>query len=150
MWTIWKWDIDGLGTEKLVENCGIMSDVDLTGQHILSEIPFGAKMGVYEVSISERKCVQLLPGIVTNNAVFAPDGKSFLYAVASRAGEVTIYRQLWKDGKLVGTPVVALKVPFAFSLFYSGGNGYDFSRDLSTIVYARPNDHVDLYFLEQR
>ena len=25
--------------------------------------------------------------------------KSFLYAVASRAGEVTIYRQLWKDGK---------------------------------------------------
>ena len=72
------------------------------------------------------------------------------YAVASQAGEVTIYRQLWKKGRLVGTPVVALKVPFAFSLFYSGGNGYDFSRDLSTIVYARPNDRVDLYFLEQR
>jgi len=72
------------------------------------------------------------------------------YAVASQAGEVTIYRQLWKKARLVGTPVVALKVPFAFSLFYSGGNGYDFSRDLSTIVYARPNDRVDLYFLEQR
>ena len=70
------------------------------------------------------------------------------YAVASQAGEVTIYRQLWKKGRLVRTPVVALKVLFAF--FYSGGNGYDFSRDLSTIVYARPNDRVDLYFLEQR
>ena len=49
---------------------------------------------------------------------FARDGKSFLYAVASR-GEVTIYRQPWKDGKLIGTPQVALKVPFTFPLEYA-------------------------------
>ena len=33
----------------------------------------------------------------------------------------------------VGRPQVALKVPFSFTLEYSG-NAYDFSRDLSTIV----------------
>jgi hypothetical protein len=41
-------------------------------------------------------------------------------------------------------PRVALKLPFAFPLL-SGGNGYDdFSRDLSTVVYARPGGHADL------
>jgi hypothetical protein len=27
------------------------------------------------------------------------------------------------------------------------GNAYDFSRDLSTIVYARPSRQGDLYFM---
>ena len=79
---------------------------------------------------------------------FARDGKSFLYTVASR-GEVTIYRQPWRDGKLKGTPQGALKVPFVFPLSYAG-NAYDFSRDLSTIVYARPGGHADLYLLSQK
>ena len=64
--------------------------------------------------------------------------------------EVTIYRQLWSDGKIIGKPQVALKVPFAFPIFYFNGNGYDFSRDLSTIVYARPSGHADLYLLSQK
>ena len=79
---------------------------------------------------------------------FCSHGKSFLYAVASR-GEVTIFRQPWRDGKIIGTPQVALKVPFAFPLDYQG-NAYDFSRDLSTIVYARPSGHADLYLLSQK
>jgi hypothetical protein len=53
------------------------------------------------------------------------------------------------SGKTVGVPQVALKVPFAFPLFYNG-NAYDFSRDLSTIVYARPGGHADLYLLSQK
>ena len=87
--------------------------------------------------------------MATFSANFARDGKSFLYAVASR-GEVTIYRQPWKDGKTIGAPQVALKVPFAFPLIYAGSNAYDFSRDLSTIVYARPGGHADLYLLSQK
>jgi hypothetical protein len=59
------------------------------------------------VSISERKCISLLTGVVTFGAVFTHDGNSFLYAVASR-GEVTIYRQPWKDGKNIGASQVAL------------------------------------------
>jgi hypothetical protein len=80
--------------------------------------------------------------------MFARDGKSFLYAGASR-GEVYIYRQGWKDGKLIGTAQVALTVPFAFPL-WDQGRAYDFSRDLSTIVYARPGGHADLYLLSQK
>jgi hypothetical protein len=91
----------------------------------------------------------LLPGVATFNATFAHDGKSFLYAVASR-GEVTVFRQSWRDGKLIGTPKAALTVPFSFPLGYATGNAYDFSRDLSTIVYARPGGHADLYLLSQK
>jgi len=42
------------------------------------------------------------------------------------------------------------KVPFAFPIFYFNGNAYDFSPDLSTIVYARPGGHADLYLLSQK
>jgi|ERR1700693_937143 hypothetical protein len=60
-----------------------------------------------------------------------------------------VYRQPWLDGKLTGPVQVALKLPFAFSIVFSG-NGYDFTRDLSTIVYSRPGGQHDLYFLSQK
>jgi len=77
------------------------------------------------------------------------DGQSVLYAVASR-DDATIYRQPWKDGKTIGAPLVALKVPFAFPLVYANHAAYDFSRDLSTIVYVHPGGHADLYLLSQK
>jgi len=147
--TVWKWNVGGSNPEKFVDKCGMVVDADSGGQYLLGIELFGEKTGIYEVSISDRKCTLLLPGAVTHGAVFTRDGQSFLYAVASR-GEVTIYRQPWKDGKTIGAPQVALKVPFAFPLFYAGGNAYDFSRDLSTIVYARPGGHADLYLLSQK
>ncbi|MGC1636352.1 MAG: hypothetical protein WA744_12935, partial [Candidatus Acidiferrales bacterium] len=110
---------------------------------------WGEKTGIYEVSTSDKKCIPLLPGVVTLSATFGRDGRSFLYAVASR-GQITIFRQPWSDGKLIGTPQVALKLPFTFPLIYATGNAYDFSRDLSTIVYARPGGHADLYLLSQK
>jgi serine/threonine protein kinase len=145
---IWKWNVHESNSEKFIENCCLVSDVDPSGQYLLGSVIRGEKIGVYEVSISERKCVPLVPGVVTFTTTFAPDGKSFLYAVASR-GEVTIYRQFWKDGKNTGTQQVALKVPFTFPLTYRG-NAYDFSKDLSTIIYARPGGHADLYLLSQK
>ena len=146
--TVWKENTDGSNPEKFVDNCGSIGDADSRGEYLLGFRPVGEKTGIYEVSISDRKCISLLPGVATFSTTFARDGRSFLYAVASH-GEVTIYRQPWKDGKIIGTPQVALKVPFAFPLFY-GGNAYDFSRDLSTIVYARPGGHQDLYLLSQK
>ena len=115
--TVWKWNVDGSNPEKFVDNCGSSCDADSGGQYLLGSVPVGEKTGIYEVSISDRKCISLLPGVGTFGATFARDGKSFLYAVASR-GEVTIYRQPWKDGKIIGAPQVALKVPFAFPLYY--------------------------------
>jgi Tol biopolymer transport system component/predicted Ser/Thr protein kinase len=146
---IWKWSVDGSNPEKFVDECGLVTDAEPGGRYLLGPQLFGERTGIYEVSISDRKCIPLLPGVVTFTATFARDGKSFLYAVASR-GEVTIYRQPWRDGKLIGAPEVALKVPFAFPLQYATGNAYDFSRDLSTIVYARPGGHADLYLLTQK
>jgi hypothetical protein len=133
---LWKWSVDGSTSDKIVDNCGVGNTGDPSGHYLLGIISFGERTGIYMVPLSDRKCVLLLPGVETFAASFAPDGKSFLYAVASR-GEVTIYRQPWKDGKLTGAPQVGLKLPFVFPLVFYG-NAYDFSRDLSTIVYARP------------
>jgi Tol biopolymer transport system component len=149
---VWKWNTASLNLEKFADNCGYVTAADLGGRYLfgidgggdsLGELP-----GIYEVSISEKKCISLLPGVTTFNVAFSRDGKSFLYAVTSR-GEVTIYRQAWSDGKVIGRPQVALKVPFVFPLSYKG-NAYDFSRDLSTIVYARPGGPADLYLLSQK
>jgi serine/threonine protein kinase len=148
VYNIWKWSVDGSNQEKFVDNCCGVTDIDPGGKYLLGEVFLGEKTGIYEVSISEKKCIPLLPGVVTGNVYFARDGKSFLYAVASH-GEVTIFRQPWRDGKTIGAPQVALKVPFAFPLAYYG-NAYDFSRDLSTIVYARPSGQADLYLLSQK
>jgi len=143
IYTIWKWN-EGSKPEKLVEKCGFAYDIDPGGKYLLAVKLFGEKTGIYEVSISERKCIPLLLGVRTG-AIFAQDGRSFLYGVSSR-GETLIYRQLWKDGKIIGTPQVALKLPFSFPFNYS-----DFSRDLSIFVYSRPvDDHADIYFLSQK
>ena len=147
--TVWKWNVDGSNPEKFVENCCIVYDADPSGQYLLGVVPKGETAGIYEVSISDRKCVALLPGVATFTVAFARDGESFLYAVPSRA-EITIFRQVWRDGKIIGAPQVALKVPFTFPLGYATGNAYDFSKDLSTIVYARPGGHADLYLLSQK
>jgi hypothetical protein len=57
-----------------------------------------------------------------------------------------------EGGQTIGAPQVALKVPFTFHLESGvyGENDYDFSRDLSAIVYARPGGHADLYLLSQK
>lgn len=146
--TVWKWSVGGSTAEKFVDDCGIVTDVDPSGQYLLDMVVNGEKMGIYEVSVSDRKCTPLLPRAATAAAYFARDGKSFLYAVPSR-DQVTIYRQPWKDGKIIGASQVALKVPFAFPLNYRG-NAYDFSRDLSAIVYERPGGHANLYLLSQK
>ena len=147
--TVWKANLDGSHAEKFVDNCGMVSDVDPGGQYLFSVMPYGEKTGIYEVSTATRKCIPLLPGVGTIYASSARDGNSFLYAVFSH-GEVTIYRQLWRDGKTIGTSQVALKVPFAFPAYYASHAGYDFTRDLSTIVYAHPGGHADLYLLSQK
>jgi len=105
----------------------------------------GKQVGIYEISIADRQMVPLLPGVETFMVRFARDGKPFPYPLTSRS-DVTFYRQAWRDGQLIGKPEIALKLPFAFHQAYQG-NTYDFSRDLSTIVYARPSGQADLYFL---
>ena len=145
---IWKESAHGSPPEKLTDGCGLAFGMAPGGQFLISLIAGGDKVGIYEYSLADHTCTMLVPEVITFGLVFDRDGKSFLYAVPSRQ-DVTIYRQSWQAGKAIGAPKVALKLPFAFPLL-SGGNAYDFSSDLSTVVYARPGGHADLYLLSQK
>jgi Tol biopolymer transport system component len=144
----WKVNLDGSDARTVSTGCAFAADVSADGKYVLAIVVRGDRVGIYQLSLADGKCDALVPGAVSFGVTFAPDYKSFLYAVAAR-GQMTIYRQPWIDGKLVGPVQVALTLPFSFSIA-RGGNGYDFSRDLSTFVYARPGGQHDLYFLSQK
>jgi serine/threonine protein kinase len=145
----WKVAADGSSIEKLVDNCGAVWDASPDGKYLLTSLGAANELpGISEFSLADRKCIPLVPELTTLIVHFSADGKSILYLGASR-GETTIYRQPWHDGKITGPAQAALKLPFAFRQGYSG-NAYDFSKDLSTIVYARPAGHADLYLLSQK
>jgi Tol biopolymer transport system component/predicted Ser/Thr protein kinase len=145
--TIWRANADGSNLELITNECGHAWVAVPGGQYLLT-VMLGAQGGLSELSLADKKCTSLLPGVVTFGINMASDGKSFLYAVPSRS-DVTIYRQPWHDGKLTGPTQVALKLPFAFPLL-AGGNAYDFSSDLATVVYARPGGQADLFVLSQK
>jgi Tol biopolymer transport system component/predicted Ser/Thr protein kinase len=145
--SIWRESVEGSTLEKMVEDCGLAFDTAPDGKYLLSWTS-GEKLGIYAVSVDDRSCAMLVPGVSTFGINGEKDGKSFLYAIPGRK-DVTIYRQKWENGKAVEQPQVALTLPFAFPLT-SGGNAYDFSRDLTTVVYARPGGHADLYLLSEK
>jgi len=144
----WKVAADGSSVEKLVDNCGAVWDSSADGKYLLTSLYSNDLPGISEFSLADGKCIPLLTELTTLIVHFSADGKSILYLGASH-GETTIYRQPWHDGKLTGPAQVALKLPFAFRQGYSG-NAYEFSKDLSTVVYARPAGHADLYLLSQK
>jgi len=147
--TTWKVAADGSSVEKLVDNCGAVWDTSPDGKYLLASLSQGTQtVGVSEFELADRTCTPILPELKTLVVRFSSDGKAILYLVPSR-GETTIFRQPWHDGKLSGPAQAAIKLPFAFRSGYSG-NAYDFSKDLSTVIYARPGGHADLYLLSQK
>ncbi len=145
--SVWKANGDGSNPQPFLLDCSSSIDASPDGNYLLGFSSRGDKAGIYEISIRDKKCIPLLPGVVTDGLWFAPDFKSFIYGVAEQGG-VVFYRQKWHDGQLVGKPEVALKLPFSFRLYYNG-NAFDYSRDLSSIVYSRPGGEADFYLLSQ-
>ena len=146
--TTWRVSGDGSNPEKLMENCGYAMDVSANGKYLFTSFAGLGKKGIGQISIDERTCTVLMPDLNTLMVRVAADGNAILYLTASR-GETTIYRQLWRDGKPFGQAQPAVRLPFAFQQAYVG-NAYDFSKDLSTVVYARPGGHADVYLLSQK
>jgi serine/threonine protein kinase/Tol biopolymer transport system component len=144
---VWKANADGSHLEKFLDESCLVDDASPDGKYLLGVVFNGEDVGIYQISIADRQMVPLLPGVVCFVARYARDGKSFVYPILSR-NEVTFYRQAWSGGKILGKPQVALKLPFAISSYYHG-NAYDFSRDLSTIVYARPGGQADFYLMSR-
>jgi serine/threonine protein kinase len=144
--SIWNVPVDGSPVEKLVDNCGAVWDSSPDGKYLISSLNTGAEaVGLSEFSLADHKCTTLLPDQNALVVHFAPDGKSILYLVASR-GETIIYRQPWQGGKLTGPAQTTVKLPFPVRMSY-GGNAYDFTKDLSAVVFARPGGQADLYLL---
>jgi serine/threonine protein kinase len=146
--TTWKTTREGTAVETVTESCGYAQDITHDGHYLIGGYAPGGGVGLTEFSLTERKCITLLPELLTLEVHFAPDAKSFLYMSPSH-GEMIIYRQPWRDGKLTGPVQPAMKLPFTFRLGYAG-NAYDFSNDLSTVVYARPGGQADLFLLNQK
>jgi serine/threonine protein kinase len=145
---LWKMNPDGSNPEKILTGCAQMEDVSPDQRYLIGAVWAGERTGVYQYSVADQKCTALAPGVATFNAAFAPDYKSIIYANPSQR-QTTVARLPWANGKLTGPPQTALTMPFAFP-FSSGGNAYDFARDLSTIVFALPSSHADLYLLSQK
>jgi serine/threonine protein kinase len=141
---IWKANADGTHPEKFVDNCYAM-EATPDGKYLLGVKLAGKETGIYEVDLAKRERISLLPGVATFMVRMSKDKKAFLYSVSGK-GEILFYRQDWEDGKLIGKPKLALQVPFAFPIQFFG-NAYDFSPDLSTIVYAKPGGQADLYYI---
>jgi serine/threonine protein kinase len=146
--TISRESAEGSTPEKVSDTCGFAFSVAPGGKYLFTLLGGAGKIGIYQLSLADGNCTALVPGVVTFGVVNGRDGKSFTYAIPSQQ-DVTIYRQGWGDGKVVGKPQVVLKLPFAFPLV-SGGNAYDYSSDLSTVVYARAGGHADIYLLSQK
>jgi serine/threonine protein kinase len=144
----WRLSPDGSAAQPFSEGCGFAMDSSSDARYLLTSMMYGDKLGIFELSVADKKCTPLVPNVVTFLPRFSSDGKSVLYTVSTR-GEVTLYRLPWADGKVAGTPQTVLKLPFAFAQRY-GGNAYDIARDLSKIVYARPGGQFDLYLLSQK
>ena len=146
---IWKLDLNDPAAkpQPLFEGCTGTLDVSPDGNYVAGPVLLGANPGLYQYSLTEKKCTALKPGLASYFALYGRDGKSFLFESTSH-GQTGVYRQPWRNGEVSGQPQQVLVLPFAVREDF-GGNASAISEDLSVIVYARPNGHEDLYFMAQ-
>jgi serine/threonine protein kinase len=144
----WKMNQNGSAPELFVQHCGYAMDSSPDGKYVLASMMYGDRVGIYELSLADRKCTTLVPGVTTFIPRFSQDGKFILYSISAR-GEVILYRIPWSNGKITGPSQQVLKLPFAFPQRF-GGNAYDIARDLSKIVYSRPGGQFDIYRLSHK
>jgi Tol biopolymer transport system component len=135
---------DGTRADLLADKGFVVTDTTPDARYIIGKISAGDRIGIYSYSFEDKKVTCILPEVVTYLVKVSPDGKYLLYATEG-SKEIYVYRAEWKDGK-VGEPQIIMKVPFAFA-FEFDGNAYDYTRDLSKIIFTRPTQQADVYLL---
>jgi serine/threonine protein kinase len=141
---LWKVNVNGTPAELLKADALYPLDASPDNHYLLGISYKGSYISQFSVSTKQETI--LVPDLSVSMVRISEDGKSFLYAIEGNK-ETTIFRQGWENGKLIGKPQIALKAPFALFAEIAGKNTYDFSRDLSTIVYSKPTQQADLYLL---
>ncbi|HEY7161619.1 MAG TPA: hypothetical protein VH815_10190, partial [Acidobacteriota bacterium] len=141
---VWKANTDGTHVEKFMDCC-IISEFSPDGKYLLGAVISGDQAGIYQISMPDKKMTRLVSDTNSMNVYWGKDGKSIFYPV-TQPGETTFYKMAWQDGKATGKPEVVLKLPFTIPLFYRG-NGFDITRDLSTLVYVKQSTQSDLFLL---
>ena len=124
----WRLPADGSAPEAIGQGCGMVIDVSPDGKHLLMS-QTRENPGIFKLSLADRECTPLVPGVESFFPHFSRDGKSILYTISSR-GEVILYKLPWIDGKAAGRPQLVLKLPFAFRQVFCG-IAFDVARDLS-------------------
>ena len=143
--SIWKANANGSELTKLLVNNCALGDVTYDDKYIICNVSNGEEIGIYQIERSTKKRTPLLMGVETFMATMSTAGDAIQYPVGGRT-EVSIYRAPWSDGKITGEPVKVFSSPLNFPLTFFG-NAYDISRDLSTLVFARPAGQADLFLL---
>ena len=145
--TTWRVSADTHAAERFTEGCGFVMDQSKDRKYLLMTRLSGDQPGIYQLSVADKKCTPVVPGVITFLPRFGGDRKSVVYSDSAR-GEVIVSRVPWSDGK-VGRPQQIFKLPFAFPQRYAG-NAYDIALDLSKVVYVRPGGQFDIYLLERK
>lgn len=142
--SLWEMNVDESQGVLLKADTMYPLDVSPDGRNIIGATWKGAH--IVQLSVVTKEETMLIPDVSTSLVRVSADGKSFIYAIEGTK-ETTFYRQGWENGKLIGKPEVAMEAPFALFSEIRGKNTYDFTRDLSTIVYSKPSMQGDLYLL---
>jgi len=143
----WKFDLNDPAAkpETLFEGCLGALDVSQDGNYIAGPVLWGSNPGLYQYSLRDKKCTVLKPGLASYFALYAHDGKSFLFENTIH-GQTSVFRQPLRNGEATGEPQRVLTFPFAVREDFAG-NASNISEDLSVMIYARPSGQEDLYFL---
>ena len=143
----WKADANGQNIEEFVASL-IFSDSSLDDMFLVGAGEFENNDGIGLFSTQDKKTKVIVEDINSLNIYFADGGKAILYTVAAPE-EITFYSLPYENGKVTGTASVLRKIAPKFPLQYRG-NAFDFTRDLSTLVYARPTAQADVYLLSHK
>ncbi len=143
----WKLDLNDPASkpETIFEGCTGAFDISHDGNYVIGPVLWGSNPGLFQYSLVDKKCTVLEPGLASYFALYAPDGKSFLFQQTIH-GQTGIFRQPWHNGTMSGEPQRVLTFPFAVREDFAG-NASSVAENLSVMVYARPSGQEDLYFL---